>query len=267
MNKKLKLLIMFTMSVMITSNFNLNTFAKENIDTKVSEVTEIPESFMTEENNKLSFTILSEPTEDKNGTVEVRCIDRTIKSIEVPETVKHNNKLYDVISLGGGAFNSCFSLETISLPDSIIVIDDFALGWCTNLKSIKLPKNLTYVGFLSFFQCNLDSIEFPDKLEYIYASAFETAFSAHDEPVSITLPSSVKMVGQWAFANYDNLEEVIILSEDISIAPDAFINVDWIGTTDDSKLDKMIFYVVNQNVKDNLIKSGFKEENIRIIKE
>lgn len=279
-DKNLKLLTIFTMSVMFTFNFSLNTFAEKNVE--VSEIVETAKDIIIEENSKLAFTILSQPTDGKNGTVEVKCIDKTIETIEVPSTIKYNNKFYDIISIGKSGFSSCENLtsiklpdtlqcigayaflqcsklESIDLPDNITNIEDYTFFRCTSLKSIKFPKNLTQISFLAFIGCKLDSIELPDKLEYIGTSAFDNC----TELISIQIPSSVRTIGGFAFSGCINLKEVTILSENINIDYTAF-DPGFFGIKDIPRADGITLYVVNQTVKDDLINKGFKEENIKI---
>ncbi|MGI6194088.1 MAG: leucine-rich repeat protein [Clostridiales bacterium] len=50
-----------------------------------------------------------------------------------------------MISIGNGAFSNCDSLESISLPESLINIGESAFSNCSNLKSIIMPSGIIYI--------------------------------------------------------------------------------------------------------------------------
>lgn len=44
------------------------------------------------------------------------------------------------------AFNSCFSLNSITLPEGLTHIGSFSFASCENLETIELPSTLEYLG-------------------------------------------------------------------------------------------------------------------------
>ncbi|MBQ7203036.1 MAG: leucine-rich repeat domain-containing protein [Eubacterium sp.] len=61
----------------------------------------------------------------------------------------------DIVNLGKtyGCFQECTSLESITLPASLIEIEPFAFLGCTALKRIDIPNNVTTIGNYAFYQC------------------------------------------------------------------------------------------------------------------
>ena len=106
-----------------------------------------------------------------------------------------------VVYIGPNAFNYCEGATTVSLPESLLEIDECAFSGCA-IKSIKFPSNLTTIGDYAFLTLpNLTSITLPDKLETIGRWAFFGCTNLK----SVTIPSSVKSIGAQAFG-YDNFK-------------------------------------------------------------
>lgn len=52
-----------------------------------------------------------------------------------------------------GALSHCTSLETIDIPDSMIIMDNIAMAGCSELKSVNIGSNLKTVGGQVFAGC------------------------------------------------------------------------------------------------------------------
>ncbi len=57
-----------------------------------------------------------------------------------------------VTLIGYKAFEDC-TMRSVTLPNSIAEIDDWAFNRCHNLSSIKFPAGITYIGFYAFGSC------------------------------------------------------------------------------------------------------------------
>ena len=59
-----------------------------------------------------------------------------------------------VTSIGGGAFSACFGLTSITIGNSVTSIGDGAFSNCTSLTSITIPDGVTGIGGLAFLSCS-----------------------------------------------------------------------------------------------------------------
>ena len=167
-----------------------------------------------------------------NNTVEVTYSDRDNNtysgSISVPETVTNNGTEYSVTKIGEYAFqgsavtsvsmpecitsigqyacNECGSLETVVLPTNL---DDFS-GWCIfrncrNLKNIAIPENVTEIPNGTFINCSsLAAITIPQGVGEIGSNAFYGCSSL----TSIEIPEGVKYLYEQVFYGCTALESV-----------------------------------------------------------
>jgi len=77
-------------------------------------------------------------------------------------------------TIAGAAFNGCYSLTSITIPDSLMSIGDSAFRECSRLTSITIPDSVTSIGTFSFGNCSsLTSITIPDRVTSIGDYAFE----------------------------------------------------------------------------------------------
>ena len=82
-----------------------------------------------------------------------------------------------VTSIGDYAF-VLTAIESITIPDSVITIGSGAFANCTSLTSIIIPDGVTTIGAEAFSGCNsLISISIPDSVIYIGRGAFFSCFS------------------------------------------------------------------------------------------
>ena len=80
----------------------------------------------------------------------------------IPGTVIniYNGITYTVTSIGGGAFNNCSALTTISMPNVTSIVRE-AFYNCSALTSIVIPGGVTSIGYYAFEACyKLTSIIF-----------------------------------------------------------------------------------------------------------
>lgn len=120
--------------------------------------------------------------------------------------------------IGLSAFDACYNLKKVNLPDSIVTLDNYV--FCNSgLESVKLPANLTTLG-VGVFQKNysLKTVEFNDKLVTIGNNAFDL-----DRAItSIELPDSVTTIGQYAFSCCESVETLNVPKNVTSIGTAAF---------------------------------------------
>lgn len=74
----------------------------------------------------------------------------SLESVTIPNTIT---------SIADYAFYNCKNLTNITMPNSVTSIEDYAFGYCRNLTSITIPNSVTSIGKYAFYYCeNLTSI-------------------------------------------------------------------------------------------------------------
>lgn len=157
--------------------------------------------------------------------------NRTITSVEIPNSVTHINRAafsdclalssvslpQGLTSVGISAFENCAKLSKITLPDTLTTLGDCAFKNCASLKYIKIPKGLTDWGSDTFLNAAIETVDFEEGIEKIGSSAF-----AYTDLKTLTLPKSVKKISTKAFIECKNLELVALNDGIITIGYRAF---------------------------------------------
>lgn len=135
--------------------------------------------------------------------------------ISALKTVEFND---GILGIGSSAFSNS-GLTTVTLPNSLTYLGDYAFSDCKDLSSISIGTGITEIPYNCFSGCNaLTSVDLPEHVTSIGGGAY----SYCDGLVSITLPSSIIEVGASAFASCSNLEEVVIPDNVTSLGEKAF---------------------------------------------
>ena len=154
-------------------------------------------------NSKGSFVL----SKNSNSINENAVYLNTIKKIELGST----------INIGNHAFNSCYSLSSITIPMSITSINNYAFYNCYSLLSIIIPNNITYIGSAAFWACySLSKASIPNSVTNIGNSVFRNCFILSSTIIT-------KMDTYW-FTNCYSLSSVTISNNVTSISSSAFLS-------------------------------------------
>ena len=135
-----------------------------------------------------------------------------LTSVTIPDSVT---------SIGEYAFSYCRNLISVSIPASVTNIGQYAFTYCTNLASMVIPDSVTSVEQGTFWNCNnMASVVIPDSVTFIGYDAFSECHSLTE----VIIPDSVTMIDRYAFNNCINLTSVNIPDSVTSIGYSAFHN-------------------------------------------
>ena len=96
-------------------------------------------------------------------------------TIEIPETIQFNGKMYKVTEIGKYAFFGS-KISSVSLPNSITTIGDRAFFGCEYLRSVKIPASVINIGIYAFAECDkILEIYIPENVKSIGEGAFNSS--------------------------------------------------------------------------------------------
>lgn len=139
-----------------------------------------------------------------------------------------------VDSIGDYAFLGCSSLTSVDIPSSVKCIGVSAFQDC-NLTCVEIPSSVTSIGEFAFSGCgNLRSVRITDlaawcKINFVNYYANPLCYGSNlylngEELTELTIPSSVEVVGAYAFAGCGGLTNVEIGNSVKRIEVSAFRN-------------------------------------------
>ena len=91
--------------------------------------------------------------------------------------------LKGITNIADGAFENCYSLTEVVLPDSLQVIGTSAFDSCYELQSINIPSGVTTIGDKAFYECKAATdIQLPDSVEHLGQDVFtKTGYYSNTE--------------------------------------------------------------------------------------
>jgi hypothetical protein len=110
------------------------------------------------------------------------------------------------------AFNGCFALTSINIPNGMTVIPSRLFSDCKSLTSVSIPNSVTYIGYSAFMGCSsLKSVVIPSSVTRIENEAFYSCSNLR----SVVIPSSVTEIGEGIFSNCRNLQSITITANSL----------------------------------------------------
>lgn len=122
-----------------------------------------------------------------------------LKNITIPSSIK---------SIGMGAFYSCKALTSITIPDGVESISESAFENCEALTSVNISGSVKSIGKSAFSGCYIFAEQSDDGIErgledVIIQDGVESmgafAFNGCKKLTDVTLPNSIKSIGDCAF--------------------------------------------------------------------
>ena len=167
------------------------------------------------------------------GEVTVSDCNESVTSVDIPSTVTHiwqvynyechcyvpDIRTYSVTSIANYAFDYCYYLTSVTIPNSVTSIGEEAFSFCIRLTSVTIPNSVTSIGDWVFSSCSsLTSVTIPNSVTSIGNRAFTDCSSL----TSVTIPNSVTSIGNYAFSHCSSLTSVTIPNSVTSIGYGTF---------------------------------------------
>ena len=191
-------------------------------------------------------------------------------SVTIPSTVTYSGTTYSVTSIGSSAFRNCTGLTSITIPNSVNKIDEYAFSYCDDLNEVNIsdlsawckidfvgisanplsygaklklndieitnliiPNDISQIKDIAFYGCiGLTSITIPNSVTKIGGGAFYGCIGL----TSITIPNSVTEIGGGAFRYCSGLTSVTIGNLATKIGGAAFEDTGWYNNQSDGIL-------------------------------
>lgn len=229
--------------------------------------------------NEFTINSITYVVDNSTMTAEVKSVDSSLKSVNIPKSINYNGTEYRVTSLAERSFEGRDDITYLSIPSSITSIGEYAFAecgsnikvnitsleaWCkvkfgnehssplssakafylndVEVKSLSIPSGVTSISSCAFYQCrSITSLSIPSTVTSISGSAFEDCTGL----TSVTFSEGLTSIGGSAFEGCKGLTSITIPSTVTSIALNAFKDCNSLNSIT-SEIQKP--FAINENV-------------------
>ena len=150
--------------------------------------------------------------EIKDNAVTITGLQGTYPSaISIPATLSG----YPVTSIGNRAFYDCESLTSVTIPLSVTSIGDLAFYFCRSLTSFVVDSANQHYSAINNLLCSKDG---------------KTVVACPGGLTSVTIPSSVTYIGEYAFSGCSGLTSLDFKGKPPSVGSTVFFGITATGT-------------------------------------
>ena len=139
-------------------------------------------------------------------TVAFDKIDKKFSgSLIIPETIEYKNETYRVTEIDDSRGFPRDGVTSISIPNSVTSIGNFAFSSYNNITSVIIPNSVITIRECAFLWCsNLTSVIIPNSV----TSIGESAFNLCSNLTSIIIPNSAIKIGKYCFSGCNKINDV-----------------------------------------------------------
>ena len=139
------------------------------------------------------------------GTYKLPALTKNVSThVTIPSTING----YPVTSIGDFAFQCCYNLPSVDIPNGVKVIGRYAFSECYKMAPPTLPLSVTDLQEDAFDRCfAFKTISLPSSITNIGSGVFMSSGLT-----AIVIPEGVKNIGAQAFAFCDDLKIAYIAS-------------------------------------------------------
>lgn len=133
----------------------------------------------------LTAAAIDSPSRIKPGTVEI------------PDAVNHNGKIYDVTAIGNRAFANNDKLTGVILPDNLAELGDGVFENCNNLERVEFTGPQIAIPQLTFHKCgNISDVKFGGDWNTADYSPFKYSHNIEEVkiPVNIQFVKGIELL-------------------------------------------------------------------------
>ncbi|MBQ2878191.1 MAG: leucine-rich repeat domain-containing protein [Bacteroidaceae bacterium] len=165
-----------------------------------------------------------------------------IGEVIIPSTVTYKSRTLSVISIGNRAFSPCDDLTSVTIPNSVTTIEEYAFDECTSIRDLRIEdgSNILSCNRYVFQYCPLKTLYLGRDLQnplYIFSykatltsvtignsvtTIGKYEFSGCSGLTSITIPNSVTTIEKYAFSECTGLTSITIGNSVTTIGEEAF---------------------------------------------
>ena len=149
-----------------------------------------------------------------DGTVAVKCNDPSVIHANIPAQLDGKT----VTGLAANCFDGCSSLESVTLPEGILSIGEYAFQGCVMLDTVEIPASVDMIDNFVFEGCySLKSISVaeenthyiaPQGVLYTADQTMLLRYPAAKEDTAYVVSDSCYTISPWAFTDCVNLKKV-----------------------------------------------------------
>lgn len=188
-----------------------------------------------------------------NGKSATLIKGKDTPTVSIPRNVSYKGINFPVTKIGCEAFERCEQLVSITIPNSVKIIERDAFTGCMSLKDMFIPNGVQTLGVGVFRKCtSLSSITFPSSLIEIGRAYFDlenlkhlkvekgnSKYDSRDNCNAIIetstnklilgsantiIPHSVRIIGEDAFSHRNSLTSIVLPNGITEIQLFAFSN-------------------------------------------